>query len=194
MFLLSPNHAECARWHVDWHCKMILESAQLLCSAHARGAAPYKPTHLEHPCSLWTRRSLGNYRYLIRHAQALVQEFADRGTEHASGEVIAWCAANEPQLQLNGVTGFALAMPEQYRGADAFESYRQYYLHDKQGYWRKSKTRNGIRLTWIPANWQGRSPPSWWRWLPVPKVPSSEQMKKLKLASLTGVEIVTASL
>lgn len=83
---------------------MILESAQLLCSAHARGAAPYKPTHLEHPCSLWTRRSLGNYRYLIRHAQALVQEFADRGTEHASGEVIAWCAANEPQLQLNGVT------------------------------------------------------------------------------------------
>ena len=193
LFLLSPDHTECASWHADFHSKMILESAQLLCSAHPPGAAPYRPTHAGHPCTTWTQRSLGNYRYLVRHARALVRDFAIRSTSgvgHASGAVVEWCAANEPRLPIGGVTGFALAMPEQYRGADAFAAYRRYYLHDKQGYWRKSKTRTGLKLTWVPASWRGRNPPPWWRWLPIPTAPTVEQMKRLKLTSLNGVAVV----
>jgi len=126
----------------------------------------------------------------IEGLMKLVQEFSYRGTEHASSRVIDWCATNEPKLHLNGVTGFALAMPDQYRGPDAFESYQRYYLHEKQGYWRKSRSRTSIRLSWIPASWKRRSPPPWWKWLPIPKFPNPEQMKKLRLTTLNGVELV----
>lgn len=60
--------------------KMILESAQLLSTAINLngGNAPYKTTHKNHPVSKWTRKSKGNYSWLLKHFIALCLEFSKR--------------------------------------------------------------------------------------------------------------------
>lgn len=60
--------------------KMILESAQMLSSAInlCGGKAPYKNTHVNHPCSVWVRTSRANYYWLLRHFVALCEEYSAR--------------------------------------------------------------------------------------------------------------------
>ena len=71
--------------------KMILESVQMLATAiHSldipedqknaylpttRAGTPYKPTHKNHPCSVWVRSHWLNYRWLTRHYIALCAEY-----------------------------------------------------------------------------------------------------------------------
>jgi len=69
--------------------KMILESAQMLCTAlHEHGAshlAKYKPTHKNHPCSIWARESKSNYKWLLDHMFWLSEEYSFRtGKIHKS--------------------------------------------------------------------------------------------------------------
>ena len=90
MFYLSTRPQECAEWSVNSHCvKMILESAQLLSTAHRlldgveytdktktgrnvkrwrlddwRENKLYSATHMNHPCAVWCRETSANYRWL----------------------------------------------------------------------------------------------------------------------------------
>lgn len=69
--------------------KMILESAQMLCTAlHHHGAghlAEYKPTHKNHPANVWCRETRMNYGWLLMHFAALSQEYTYRtGKSHKS--------------------------------------------------------------------------------------------------------------
>jgi hypothetical protein len=60
--------------------KMILESAQMLSTAiifHG-GIAPYKRTHVNHPCSIWTRQNRANYLWLYNHYYALCKVYTER--------------------------------------------------------------------------------------------------------------------
>src|SRR5262245_37614842 len=134
IFALDRDPQKAARALQDLHIgKMLLEACQLLCAAHPAQTAPYRPTHLQHPCSLWTRASLANYRWLVKHAMALAQEFHYRfGKTHASAEVAAWCQAHEPALPDLGLTPFAQAMPESHRGPNPIAAYRSYYATEKR--------------------------------------------------------------
>lgn len=60
--------------------KMILESTQLLSTAinFYGGKAPYKSTHINHPCSIWTRTSKANAHWLLDHLKALCNEYTSR--------------------------------------------------------------------------------------------------------------------
>ena len=86
IFFLDLNQRKCAKWHVDKHViKMILESVQLLCSAHHifpnknnLYSPPYKLTHKNHPCSKWVRESLSNYKWLIKLAKELSKRSTGR--------------------------------------------------------------------------------------------------------------------
>jgi hypothetical protein len=78
IFFLDENPTLSAQYHVDKHVvKMILETAQLLCSVHhvtdqvtdqvthqVTHQVPYKLSHKNHPCAIWARESLSNYLYL----------------------------------------------------------------------------------------------------------------------------------
>jgi hypothetical protein len=57
--------------------KMILESVQLMSTAINcyGGKGTYKSTHINHPCSIWTRQSLANYYWLWRHYISLSKEY-----------------------------------------------------------------------------------------------------------------------
>lgn len=141
IFLLSFNPKEAAEYHCDKHVvKMILETAQLLYSAHwneARLILPqnaYKKAHFNHPCAIWTRESLANYRWLAELGYWLCQEYRFRygNKEHKTEHHLEWLRANPPpSLKDIGITEIRLAMPPEYKRPNPVEAYRTYYRENK---------------------------------------------------------------
>lgn len=138
LFFLDYNLEKCARYHCDAHCnKMILESAQMACTAkhinEENSNAPYKPTHKNHPTNIWVRSSLDNYLWCCEYGLALCKEYTYRRDRvHATEKHLLNLLDNPPDLPVIGFTRFALAMPDQYKCNDPVESYRQYYVNEKQ--------------------------------------------------------------
>lgn len=132
IFILDENPKLCAQYHCDKHVvKMILESAQMLCSA-VEGPDLYKPTHRNHPCSIWVRESIENFDWLYNLAIELGHEYTFRyGKIHKSIEVINRANLYK-SLPLIDRTPFAQAMPDQYRDSDAVKAYRNYYRFEKK--------------------------------------------------------------
>lgn len=152
IFVLDADPVVAARYHCDKHVvKMILETAQMLCSAqHRHGACPdatpYKAAYVNHPCTRWAGDSQSNYRWLVRLGQELGAEYTLRyGKVHKCAAVIAQVASPPPSMPDTGLTTFAQAMPDQYRHADAVVAYRAYYQGEKSRF----------------AKWR-ITPPSWW--------------------------------
>lgn len=136
IFALDKSPYLSAIWQHDKHVvKMILESAQLLCSAYdTEDAPPYKRTHYNHPCSVWVRASRKNYEWLIFHAMALSCEYSYRYDKtHKSQNVIMWCAKNIDLIKFTGTgpTELPMAMPDKYKTMDVVTSYRNYYINEK---------------------------------------------------------------
>lgn len=151
IFVLDRDPVRAAQAVCDKHCvRMVLETAQLLCSAFPAGGAPYKRTHYNHPCAIWTRASRSNALWLAEHGLALADEYAYRyGKQHASEAVIMWTVRNLSSAGLpdDGPTPFAQAMPDEYKRPDAVDAYRAYYQGAK------------ARL----AAWnKARPAPTWW--------------------------------
>jgi hypothetical protein len=117
IFAVDSDPVVAAQSLCDAHVvKMILESAQMLCAAHPAGVAPYKPTHMKHPCTIWTRTSRENYDWLCRHAKALCEEYTYRyGKRHKSEDVVDWCIANSSEIPNGSLTPHPQAMPDQYK-------------------------------------------------------------------------------
>ena len=82
LFYLDRDPVEAARLQCDKHVvKMILETAQMLSTAHAEldGASPaYKPTHKNHPSTVWVRSNTLCYRWAWQHLKALGDEYTRR--------------------------------------------------------------------------------------------------------------------
>lgn len=151
IFILDNDPKVAAKYLCDKHLiKMILESAQLLCSPYHPGVAPYKRTHFNHPCSKWVRESEGNYRWLISHALSMCDEYTMFYKKtHKCEAVIKWCEDNIDKIKFieKSMTPFAQAMPDQYKKTDAVAAYRDYYSKEKRSM----------------AAWKnGRIPPRWW--------------------------------
>ena len=136
IFVLDKDPVIAAQAHVNKHCvKMILETAQMLCSAF--DDAPYKKTHFNHPCSIWARKSKENYLWLINLGEELHIEYQYRygaNKQHKSLAVILWCKSRVDQISFpeSGLTDFAQAMPEEYKCIDPVRAYRTYYFNDKK--------------------------------------------------------------
>jgi hypothetical protein len=150
VFILDADPVLAARAQCDRHVvKMTLETAQLLCAVFDPGAAPYRRTHYNHPCTRWLRTSCDNWEWLVAHGLALAAEYQHRyGRRHASAAVITWCDDNAPhasRFPLQGLTAFAQAMPAQYRDVDAVVAYRAYYRAEKARF----------------AKWSRREVPAW---------------------------------
>lgn len=143
IFYLDSDITQCARFHCDKHViKMLLESAQILCSVlwlH-QIKAPYKPTHLNHPCVLWANESLSNWLWLKKLAYALNEEYKYRfncKSNHKSYDVIS--SLEIPPILDRGLTERPQALPDEFKQEDPVKAYRQYYKMRKQhlGHWTK---------------------------------------------------------
>lgn len=160
IFFLDKDPKLCSQYHCDKHLvKMVLETAQLLSTAHRvldkdnldeyRDSNLYKETHTNHPCSKWLRVSTGNYQWLYQLFVELNREYTHRyGKEHLSGlkllGVLYFCPDN---LSMGELTPPALAMPDIYKVEDPVQSYRSYYIAEKQTLLTYTKR---IKPYWIP--------------------------------------------
>ena len=145
IFVLHKNPVKAGKMLCDKHInKMVLESAQMLCTAHwmRNGEAPYKATHKNHPCSKWVRKSYGNYNWLLKHALAIAKEYKRRYKRtHKTFEVLKWCEKNKPKLNARKRTRFVQAMPDKYKDKDSVKAYQRYYIGEKLRFckWNHSK-------------------------------------------------------
>ena len=136
IFYLDKNIQRCARYHCDKHViKMILESTQILCSVlHQHGLkASYKPTHLQHPCTLWAGESLENWLWLRELVLELDKEYRYRFNHKKSHRSALVAEHLEiPPLPSLGITERPQAMPEIYKiPGNPVKAYRQYYISAK---------------------------------------------------------------
>ena len=175
LFILSLDPARAAEEMMDKHVnKILLEAVQMLSTA-MRVLTPeipedlsnsiYKLAHKNHPVTIWCRTSRANFIWTLDLVDALHAEWKYRYGHpetkiHKSYVVAQILRANIPaddkfpRPESEGVTPFALAMPDQYKDpeGDAVKSYRAYYMSPEKR-----------RI----ASWtKRRSAPAWW--LPVP--------------------------
>ena len=140
IFYLHQNPEQAARYQYNKHIvKMILESAQMLCTAHhcimgSDADVPYKAAHRNHPSTKWARQSGENYAWLYYHMMELGREYEKRyGKKHLS---IIKC---EDPLSIlpggileTGLTDMPQAMPDEYKDECSIQAYWNYYINDKK--------------------------------------------------------------
>ncbi len=140
LFILDLDPEVCARYHVDKHVvKMILETAQLLSTAHrilddSPNPKLYRITHQHHPCARWVRESRGNYDWAYNLFERLCDEYTWRYDKtHLTSSKLRSLLRRAPRGLDGDLTPFALAMPDEFKCDDPVESYRAYYRHAKRG-------------------------------------------------------------
>jgi len=148
LFILSLIQKEIAKYMMDKHVsKILLEAVQMLCSAK-RVLDPedeinqrlYKMAHKNHPVTIWTRKSKANYIWVLDLVEELHNEWKFRYNhpetkQHKSYLVAQILRENMPQddkFEEQGLTPFALAMPEQFKTEDPVLSYRNYYMSEEK--------------------------------------------------------------
>ncbi len=175
IFYTDPNPDICATSMVDKHVvKMILETAQLLCTAHRvldgekqpaltktgrktsrwvlsdeRDSQLYVATHLNHPSAIWTRYNSANYTWLYEHFLALGREYTHRyGKVHLTLSKMKDVLAVLPQniVRSNAMSLMPSCMDKQYIISDCpVTNYRNYYEYGKADLHRWSKR--------LPPHW-----------------------------------------
>jgi hypothetical protein len=153
-FILALDPQEAAANHNDKHVvKMILEEAQMLSTAHhllgdpAEAALLYKPTHVNHPCSIWVRQSEQNYLWALSLFESLCKEYSHRYAKvHKSFSLHPLLSKVPKNMSSIGLTPFPQAMPEYYKRESAIAAYRTYYVMEKSDI----------------AKCTNRTQPEWW--------------------------------
>ena len=173
IFYIDKDPIQAAQWMVDKHVvKMILESAQLLSTAHrildgnedvsivnnrkkktwslgdARETILYSATHVNHPSAIWCRTSIENYNWLVEHMFALMDEYTYRyDKKHkCSGELSYMLQSPPKKLEDYDWTTMPSCMDDKYIiSDDPIVNYRNYYKVGK------------VDL----HNWKKREAPSW---------------------------------
>ena len=117
--------------------KMILETAQLLCTTHHYygSDAPYKSTHVNHPSTVWARNNTANYRWLYDHFIALCLEYEDRYNKtHLSYTKCADALEHPPvgMPESDTISKMPSCMDDEYIiSDDPIINYRNYYINGK---------------------------------------------------------------
>jgi len=158
IFYLHDSPEECAKMHNNKHCvKMILESAQMLCTTHRHldqffsqdekgdyvftqvgimkdnESVVYKTAHLNHPSTKWVRESGNHYMYLYNLFVALCDEYTFRyGKVHLTDTKLRNLLKEQPKNIPNaGFKKPPQCMPMVYKNEDTILAYRTYYMSAK---------------------------------------------------------------
>jgi hypothetical protein len=156
IFYLHADPRVAARYHNDKHVvKMILESAQMLSTAHREldddvDDILYRSTHKNHPSTKWARENITNYMWLYFLFEALCDEYTHRyGKVHLTDQKLRDVLQHSPK-NISPDSSFTQppqCMPEGYKiEGNSIEAYRNYYMGEKSGF----------------AKWTKRRTPLWW--------------------------------
>jgi len=169
VFYIHKDPVIAAKQHCDKHCtKMIVEYAQLMCTAHRlldgeeyfdknkrghklrrwrlpddREQRLYLASHYGHPSNVWVRTSTQHYDWLYKCFDALCAEFTLRyGKFHKTDLDLREYLERKPDnLQDNGFVDPPKAMPDQYKLTKTIPSYRNFYATEKRRFatWKTKK-------------------------------------------------------
>ena len=156
IFYLDRDPVVAAQMMCDKHVvKMILESAQMLSTAHrvldgdeyADDTGLYKMAHKNHPSTIWARSGALNYDWLWRHMRALMREYTYRyGMHHATERLITPLAKYPSNISFGApLSDPPQCMPDDCKDADTITAYRTYYIVEKLSF----------------ATWKRRTKPEW---------------------------------
>lgn len=160
IFVTSKSPLTCAQEHCNVHVvKMILETAQLLSTAHVEldgTQVAYKATHKNHPSALWVRKERSNYLWAFDLFDALLDEYTYRtGKVHKSTdfrEILSRPPENISE-RFGCLTHFPKAMPDEFKQKCVETSYQD-YLNAKFAEWRS-------RERPMKVEWTNRPKPVW---------------------------------
>ena len=158
IFYLDRDPTVAAQMMCDKHVvKMILESAQMLSTAHrvldgdtyADLVGMYKMAHRNHPSSMWVRSSDKNYRWLYAHMTALMSEYTYRYGKHHATERLLEPLRNPPiviaETSQRSFSDPPQCMPDYCKADDTVSAYQNYYILEKSDF----------------ATWKHRDKPEW---------------------------------
>lgn len=179
IFYLSECPKQCAEWMVDKHViKMILESAQLLSTAHRlldgtmyvetkvlsngkkrnnkkwklpdyRDDIIYGATHINHPSAVWVRESNKNYLWLFQHTVELTREYTYRyGKRHKCCDLLGVLGGVPQNIPDIDFTQPTPAMDKQYIISGCSIENYRNYYVNGKSHLKTYKNRN---------------PPPWWK-------------------------------
>jgi len=162
IFYLDKDPKTAAEYHCDKHVvKMILESAQLLSTAHRvldgelgtyislgnrkikqwtlsdwRESQLYKAAHYNHPCAVWVRQSSENYKWLYQLFKALCGEYFKRyGKVHLCEtklmDALSYLPDNIPKVQFTEPVQAMDLYPQCKVSGNSVLAYRNYYREIK---------------------------------------------------------------
>ena len=139
IFYLSHCPKKAAQVQYNKHVvKMILETAQLLCTAHIildeeEADVPYKATHKNHPSAVWVRASAENYFWAYEHMLALGEEYTKRyGKQHLTISKCRDVLYTFPKSISNqAFTQPPQCMPDEYKTECSVDAYWNYYENEK---------------------------------------------------------------
>jgi len=149
IFYLDRDPEIAAQMMCDKHVvKMILESAQMLSTAHrvldgdgyANKFGLYKATHKNHPSAIWARTCWKQYSWLYQHMCYLMEEYTYRYGKHHKTERLWNPLGVSPQnLKMLPFTDPPQCMPEICKAGDTVSAYQTYYILEKSGFatWKK---------------------------------------------------------
>lgn len=160
IFYLDKDPQTAAEMHHDKHVvKMILETAQLLCTAHrvidgemyidqSSGRkikrwrmsdenvdnVLYKATHMNHPSNIWARESEANYNWLYKLFAHLSLEYTYRyGKTHMTWSKLGVALSQPPKnIHKGPMTKMPQAMPDEFKTECSVQAYRNYYAGTKK--------------------------------------------------------------
>jgi len=139
IFYLHPAAPMSAGLHADIHVgKMLVESAQLLCTAHHMmgSEAPYKKSHQHGRFALWVRESPMHYRWLWELARQLGRENMKRtGKRHKTEEILPLIEALPPELAKLPATWSPPPLSEDAKtfwDGDHISTMRKFYLSKRE--------------------------------------------------------------
>ena len=137
IFYLDKCPVKAAQVQYNKHVvKMILESAQMLCAAHHElldnPDVPYKPAHVNHPSTIWTRECAANYSWLYEHMRALGDEYTKRYNKvHMSITKCKYLWRFPNDIPRTEFTQPPQCMPDEYKDKCSIKAYWNYYIGEK---------------------------------------------------------------
>lgn len=148
IFFLDRSPALSAQLLCDKHVlKMTIESAQMLSTIQRyfgnSDLSLYKSTHLNHPCTLWARKTSGNYAWLLQHLIALLEEYSHRFRRQHKTSFTLPSLSLCPDKIPNDTLIFDTKVTDNDL-SDVIESYRLYYFN---------------KSSRMPMKWSHRCPP-----------------------------------
>lgn len=135
-----------ARDHCNVHqVKMIVEYAQLLSTAHhildgdeVIGGI-YKKTHVNHPSSIWTRKSSEHYNWVLSCALQLCRLYTERTDKiHKTHDILLRLEILPKNISTRGFKLPPIAAPDEYKEISLFSGVEvgyQKYLLSKYSEW-----------------------------------------------------------